>query len=300
MPRPNLGGRRSAVEGRVRRRRRQNQSEPAEPPMADEIDNPIGRFVRNIPVDDPFRYDDDWIHASDLVYKCMRMVALAGDMKVPVPTESNWQSMKLIHAMGHASAKYVEETVIKQTDKVFGFWKCLCGAHRIGPCTAAELVADPCGECNHSPSIYDELTLTNEEYGIIGNCDLAFMENGWLIMTELKSISKKQFDDLTDAKPDHKLQALLYHWMAEQSGYRVHPALSVFYSCREWLIGNPFKEFVLPTENADRRVQPMLREAAAIKEWKEGGDIPERTLCNRPEDSRAKKCGMCTECFLRD
>lgn len=297
MPRANLGGRRTAVESRVRRRRRRATGEP---PVAEVIENPISRYVRNIPVEDPFRYGE-YTHVSDLVYKCMRMVALAGDLHIPVPTEANWQSMKLIHAMGHASAKYIENIVLNQTDKIFGYWRCVCGAHRIGPCKKSDLIPDPCGECNQSPSIYDEMTFTNEEYGLIGNCDLAIMEEGdFLLLTELKSISKKQFDDLSDAKPDHKLQLLMYYWMAVQAGYRVHPSLSVFYSCREWMIGNPFKEFMLPADTAERRVEPMLREATAIKEWRDNdGPIPERTWCNRPEDTRAKNCGMCAECFTR-
>jgi hypothetical protein len=137
--------------------------------------------------------------------------------------------------------------------------------------------------------------------GVIGNCDISFLERGdYLLLTELKSISKKQFTDLTDAKPDHKLQILLYWWMAKEMGYNVHPTLSIFYSCREWMVGNPFKEFIIPTDNADRRVLPLLREARAIKDWKDHGVIPERTLCNGPETPRAKKCSLCTECFSRE
>ena len=105
MTRPNLGGRRTSVESRVSRRRRKRTGEPE---IAKNLDNPIGRYVRNIPVADSFRYGD-YTHVSDLVYKCMRMIALATDIKVPVPVEANWQSMKLIHAMGHAAHEYIKE-----------------------------------------------------------------------------------------------------------------------------------------------------------------------------------------------
>lgn len=286
-------GRATAATNIVRRRtRKENYVEEPH-----ELGNPIGRFVFNELDTDPFRVDH-YIHASDLIYKCMRAVALAGDLEIPVPTDGNWQSMKLVHAMGHACAAYITEKVLSRSDSVFGYWKCVCGSTRLGPHTRAEC-NHYCEDCNQPVNVYDELTLYNEEYRIVGNCDLAFMENGYLILSELKSISKRQFDDLTGAKPDHQLQLLLYYWMAVQAGYKVHPDLAVFYSCREWMIGNPFKEFLLDADSAERRVRPLLQEAASIREWRDGGPIPARDLCISPDVPRAKKCALCTECFLR-
>lgn len=298
--RANLGGNgRTAVEGKVRRRTRRTRNEPA---VAEDVASPIGRYVRNIPISDPYRYGD-YTHASDLVYKCMRMVALADDLSMPVPTEPNWQSMKLIHEMGHASAAYVTRNVLAQSDAVFGYWKCICGDLRLGPFRKSEISEhdESCENCNQHVSVYDELTFKNEEYKIVGNCDLAFMDDqGFLMLSELKSISKTQFVDLGDAKPDHKLQLFLYYQLATLAGYQLHPSLSVFYSCREWMIGNPFKEFLLDADTAERRTEPLLREAMAIQQWRSNQIVPERTLCNRPQDARAKKCGMCAECFGRD
>lgn len=300
--RANLGGGgRTAVEGRVRRRRRRSRGEERIPVamLADPIPNPISRFVRNRPQAEPFRYGDK-IHVSDLVYKCMRMVALAGDLKVPVPVDSNWHPMKLIHHMGEAAHNFVKGKVIEESRSVFGHWRCGCEATRIGPMTMRDMLKTEQCDCG-MPYEYDELTLTNDEYSIVGNCDLAVQESGGiLVFSELKSISKKQFDQLSDAKPDHKMQLLMYVWMAQQAGYEVHPSASVFYVCREWMIGTPYKEFVVDISDVERRVSPLLREAMAMKQWQhEDGPVPDRTWCNRPEDSRAKKCGMCAECFLR-
>jgi len=292
MARANLGGRRTAVENRVSRRRRRREGQPELP---EEITLPLSRYVRNIPVADPFRYDE-YTHVSDLVHKCMRMVALAGDLHMPVPVEPNWQSMKLIHAMGQAAHDYIKGTVIGQEANVFGHWKCLCG-NRIGPMTRSEAFELECEDCGNSFVEYDEFTIHNEEYKIVGNCDLAIKSGDFLILSELKSISKKQFDDLRMPKPDHVLQAYLYVWMAEQAGYRVHPTGSIFYACREWMIGNPYREFDIDTSSAERRCTPLLDEAMAIKNWKDDGVVPERVHCNRPEDSRARQCGMCVACF---
>ena len=295
MPRAQLGGRRTAVEGRIRRRRRSTQSLPAEPSR---VSRPVSRFVQNRPESDPYR-DGDYTHISDLIYKCMRMVSLAQNLAIPVPAEDNWHSMKLVHVMGNAIHEFVKDRIIKGTDQVFGFWTCLCGSTRIGPSTFAELEEVHCTECNHPADRYDEFTLRDEEYKIVGNCDISVKDGQYLIMSELKSISKRQFDDLVVPKPDHVVQLLFYVWLAERNGYRVHPTASVFYACRDWMIGSPYKEFTIDVSTAATRLAPYLQEAAAMVEYRENSVIPSRTACSQPTDSRAKKCAMCAECFLR-
>jgi len=68
----------------------------------------------------------------------MRMIALSNELHIPVQTESNWHSMKLIHEMGKATHRWIKEQILEQTPNVYGYWKCLCGKHRVGPCTYSD------------------------------------------------------------------------------------------------------------------------------------------------------------------
>lgn len=299
MARRDIIGRRPVrlgADGVIHRRRRRRTGVDEPPP----ISRPIGRFVRNAPVQKPFRAEA-YTHISDLVHTCMRKVALASELKAPIPTEPNWSSMQLTHAMGSACAEWVTEQVLAQTDNVYGSWACRCGDTVIGPVTRREaLEHEECENCGYRVDRYREFQLRDDDYMLVGNCDLAFLESGWLILTELKSISKNQFDNLEDAKSDHKIQLYLYCFLAQRAGYKVHHQPSVFYTCRDWMWGDPFKEFNLDLSIMERRLRPYLEEARQIKEWKhDHGPVPERIHCNTIDSTRARECALCAECFLR-
>lgn len=301
MPRANLGGRRrrSNVDAHVQRRTRNSGGRrERRRPVDRTIRDPILRFIDRTPSADPWRHGD-YTHVSDLVYKCMRAVALAGELGIPVVQEEHWTSMRLIHVMGESVHDWIKAQALSKTDKVFGNWSCACGDSIVEHATYAEAQEYECENCGKALDRYQELTLRDDEYMVVGNADIGFKEDGKILVCELKSISKTQFEDLTSPKPDHTLQLHFYRWLLKRNGYEVHPDSSIAYARRDWAPSPPFKEFKLSTQDDERRIRSMLEEAAALKVWREGGPVPDRLLCNSPQTTRAKKCGVCNECFLR-
>lgn len=72
--------------------------------------------------------------------------------------------------------------------------------------------------------ICDELPLINEEYNIQGHTD-GFLDLGdEIAILEIKSINDNQFQQLKDAKPEHKQQGLTYVFCSEERRKYLHKA----------------------------------------------------------------------------
>jgi hypothetical protein len=206
--------------------------------------------------------------------------------------------MRVIHAMGHAAAKQITEDVLKSSDNVYGYWSCLCEETKYGPSLRADSTGH-CERCHQPVQQYKEMTFKNDDAMIVGSCDIAFMERREMVLTELKAISKTQFDKLEDAKPDHRMQLLMYAWLAMEGGYRVSRYGSVFYTRREWAPASPYKEFTVDLMAEIHRVEPLVAEARAIQRWKKEHDTLPGRICNSSTHPRAKQCALAAECFLR-
>ena len=262
-----------------------------------QIANPVGRFIKQVPVTRDYR-EGEYTHVSDLLYKCMRLVAISGQMGVLPPEEPIWPAMSLVHEMGEAGHDWVKGRIMQETGNVFGNWACICGHTTVERALLKQAETNICEKCGYPADVYKELTLRDEEYKLVGNCDLAVEYANQYVLSELKTISRAQFDTLTDAKPDHKMQLHFYSWMAQREGLSVYKRMSVFYICREWVFGSPFKEFIMDASESEEAIQPYLAEAAAIRDWKHrNGQLPQRTLCATKDDKRAVKCPMVSRCF---
>jgi hypothetical protein len=186
--------------------------------------------------------------------------------------------------------------------EMWGKWSCKCGTLRHNdPClltdTDQEEVCPYCGtKCNE----YQEVSIRNEEYRIVGNPDvLMHIRNlDAKHITEVKSIAASQFSDLNRPLPEHVIQAMMYWWLMREAGHRITSHVSIFYITKGWVFGSkpPYKEFLVDAEASLSRLDPYLKIAKDYKESKINGQLPPRT-CTSPDTATAKGCEVCRICF---
>jgi len=281
---------------------RQNKADSEQQIGPISVKDPILRiFHTSRPSNDSFRHGD-YTHVSDLIHKCMRMVAISEAAAVPVPASPIWESQRLTFALGRAVQDFVTDNVI-DFPMLFGRWRCTCHApSTIGPCTRAKAnkhnkSCTGCGRVGHFTK-YEEILLRHEGLKVSGSTDLAILHNKRIHLAEVKSISSTGFADLNGSpQADHVVQALFYWWLAREAGHKITDRVSILYVCKEWRTGSPYLEFKVDTSNADTILAPYLAEAAAIRKYHETKEIPARRHCKSEDSSRAKTCPFVSTCF---
>lgn len=239
-----------------------------------------------------------YVHVSDLVSKCLRKVAVSDKYHIPIPDSDLWPSLRLTFAQGTAIADVMVNDAIQQsTDLVYARWSCACGVVEetgVHSYVCGKKICNKCGGINNK---YNELTFTDEEYAIVGNCDLALLINDALYLTEIKSIAGEAWKTLEAPKPDHTLQALFYWLLARRNGHSLHDKISIIYASKGYVFGNPYKEFTVQPSKSLHRLDEYLEDAKALKEYKDGGKLPMKVECPTIDCTMAKNCHISGPCF---
>ena len=260
--------------------------------------NPLTRTLFTGPVLRGLR-GGTYLHVSDLIYRCIRKKALSQKLRLPVAAEELWDSQSITFRLGEAIGDFVVDRAIDRDGRVFGRWKCRCG--RLTPNMLREdaLKIRPCRRCGGYYDQYAEFHLTNDQYALVGNCDLALMWDQGLYLNEVKSINADGFDALDTGGPhmDHIVQLLFYSFMAREMGYEIYDRGSIFYVKKEFKIGSPYKEFKLVYEDHAHHIEPYLEEAMHYARFLQDGTLPERIMCNNIDEPTALKCQFCLDCF---
>lgn len=277
---------------------------PQEPvDVTERHDRPMGDVLDVVrTITRPAR-SDDYLHVSALIHDCMRSYALREARGGTVEAQALRLAEQLTYRQGEAMAEIIVKAVTGTTPaSIWGNWRCRCHAtETTTPCTKAESTAlSPCTHCGQPLDEYREVSMFNEEYEIVGNPDiLLFLEDANAFQgVELKSITPNEFPELARPKPDHVIQSLFYWWLMRQLNYRLTTTWSIVYLNKGHSFrGNPYKEFVVDMPSQVARLDMFLEEALALKQFREGGDLPPRVRCNTPNDAMAKKCNECQACF---
>lgn len=243
----------------------------------------------------------EYLHVSDLLYKCARKFALIERHEDQRPPQSLSLNDACTYAQGEAIHDVLRERMrMGAPDKVWGKWTCKCGQtlHKT-PSLFIEVRGDTCKVCKGPVDVYTEVSFFNEEYKIVGNPDLILYlrEEDAFIPVELKSISHEQFKELVRPIPDHVLQVLFYWKLMKEAGLKVGDRISIIYQTKGYVfVGASYKEFVINAAEEERRLVPYIEEAVALRTAREGGELPKR-ICVSADASEAKKCHMCQICF---
>jgi hypothetical protein len=245
---------------------------------------------------------DDFLHVSDLLYKCLRRQAIVHVHRMPVRGTSMQLTEELTYAQGDAIHDVLKvRATLAAPDSMWGCWRCSCKALRIDePCLRSQVPEEACQNCGEVPGIYVEVPMFNEELHLVGTPDVLLWKQAVQAfqITELKSMAHDRWKDLVRAEPDHVLQALFYWYLMRELGYQLTDTVSIFYATKSMVFrGACYKEFVIRPDTMLQRLDPYIEEARALKEALAGGAVPARIRCASPEATDAKACDVCQICF---
>ncbi len=249
----------------------------------------------------------NYLHVSDLIGKCVRKIVLAQRHSTPIRPQRLTISDQIAFAQGDSIHDTVKMLATQSAPaSVWGKWRCKCGnLYHEEPCTQAETdPRDKCETCGTATTVYEEVSMCDDDTMIVGNPDLIFyiaMLDAFHI-TEIKSMAEKAYEELVRPKPEHVLQVLFYWYLMKKLGYRLTDRVSILYVTKNYkFVGKPYKEFMFNPEIELHRLDAMIADAYATKASRldPDSDLPAR-ICSSEYTVDAKKCELCQICFSGD
>jgi hypothetical protein len=237
-----------------------------------------------------------------LLGKCVRKIALSERLNLPMPAGHISDSMGLTFAQGTAIHDYIKDKMAKgHPEKMFGKWSCLCGKTVTQPMVRNSIPNIACTDCGRVPDKYHELELFDDDLMVVGSPDITLYieELEAYYPVEIKSISPDDWKEIARPKPDHVLQVLFYWYLLRKLGYSVTNQISILYANKGYVFKSPYKEFVLLPEEVIDRLDDYMAEARALKSARDGGELPQRTLCSSITCKDAKECHVSVVCFQK-
>lgn len=280
---------------RVRKRKQRKLKKQKVMPF---LDLPLLTPMLKGPIHDHHR-EGQHLHVSDLIGKCVRKIALAHQLEQTVASEPVFDGQGLTFAMGDAVHDYIRDKIAERNpDKVYGMWQCVCKKHKTIGTLEEALSAGKCSKCRMHATSYNELTLRDDELMIVGNVDLTMrMGNGAFYLSEIKSMAKSYWVELTGVVPSHLIQILFYWFLAQRKGIKLVDQVSVLYALKEYSFKSPYKEYIIRPSEHLHRLDDYLEDAEAYADFLKGGPLPPRVICPSSSAPAAKKCQVCTVCF---
>lgn len=267
------------------------------------MDAPLGELLSKGRMELRRPRTGDNIHVSDLLSKCIRKKALLRRLGMQEPAQRVSLMDSLTYRQGDAIHDVLKERATAGGPGiVWGKWKCRCGAlHVAEPCLNAEVDHSViCGNCDTGADYYEEVSFVHPEYRIVGHPDLLLYmkELSAFYVTELKSISAKQYEELIRPKPEHVLQVVFYWYVMRSLGMRMVDRVSILYATKGYEFRkSPYKEFTVVPSSELPRLNTYLEDAKAFNASLDGGELPVRTQCASQVSPDARACEVCKECF---
>lgn len=245
------------------------------------------------------------LHASDVTKTdfCPRRWAFFDLLEKEPPMDQVSTALDVTFQMGlEAERLLVEEWA---GESVIGNWRCrYCGDQR-------SMVPNPGGHCKdgrkhwwqHRQLIVNEA----DPGGIQGGIDALFNIGApQLVVTEIKTLNTKEFEDILVPMPEHRLRTILYLRILDESQHPFRDKINltearVVYISRgygklnpTWNEILPFKEFIIKRHDPD--LAEPLKRAAELKTFRQSGLMP-HGICATAFDKIAKNCSVCQVCF---
>lgn len=286
--------------GRRTRRNRKNAVKQGEVKEVRKQKDRLLPLLSHSPKPDHFRAGD-YIHVSDLLYKCTRAISIAAKVNQPILPQIVWDAQGITFAQGHAIQDYVTQRLkVNAKDELYGSWKCLCQKSVYQGVMSDALACVPCDACGSKLDQYHELVIRDDELRLTGAIDIALLKSQYLYLGECKSMKKDDWDALRRPSPDHVIQILFYWLLMRRAGYSLMDQVSILYVPKQQVRGSPYKEFTLqPSANLDR-LDPYLEEARELKGCLENATLCARTTCGTEDAPQAKRCQFTIMCFAHD
>lgn len=273
---------------------------------------------------EPSRHGGDLIHASHLIHnhKCARMLFLANYMVGEGVTfsEAPFGAMKLVWALGRAAEKHARTNLLKNPSiraRAFGMWRCRCRATE----ARGHLPTPPqrCTRCGTLADRYDEVTLADDDAGIMGNPDMLLKQGTRYTVIEIKSIKTKStsahdgFDSIEAPQPKHVEQGFSYVKLGERNGLYMHEKPVTLYVAKDFdpkkwykaLLPSPqllgqVKEDVATSRAAAKEYRIARQAADAEPERRDEFTPPKIEKCATNANACKKSCPVWAECYAHD
>jgi len=211
--------------------------------------------------------DSEYIHVSSLLDLCPRQYWIARKHKVKL-SSSPYSSDRIVWEIG----KSLERYIVKQLKDYHG----------------EELIKS-------------NRVLFNERYKITGAPDVEIaVGSKVIVIAEIKTINKRDFDKLKKPVTEHVLQAALYKWIYDNSGSdKSHDTVILLYVAKDYSRNSPYKEFHVDVNKPviQSGVEQALELAWELKEAREIDSIPDRWICDRQDCTRSKQCPVSYLCW---
>ena len=246
------------------------------------------------------RIGSDFVHVSSLPGLCARQYFIADSYPQIASSKRTTGGHQIMWAIGKAIEQRVVSAIIAdcQRQGVVGAWACRCEKRKVQGLYSPTM----CSSCGTDANRYRQLTFVDENAGVIGNPDLMLMVERKLLIIEVKSMKKEDWDTLTEPLPDHCFQAHSYRKLATENGFGVHSNVAFLYVTKDFKYGDPYKEFHVPVDSVtEGMIKLSWDDATALRSARLQKAIPPRlAVCVSPKSSRAKSCPVCIDCFARN
>lgn len=287
---------------------RRGASAPADTQVvtAPNTDYPLGEIIDRVRYDMRPARPGDHLHVSDLLHKCIRKKAIENRFGV-VPAQQRLSMSDIItFNMGDAVHDTIKDRArMGAPDKVWGIWSCKCEyLKHEEPCVYADIdQEETCPHCKTTVKQYHEVSMFDDEYGVVGNPDLVlyFPRKDALHVAEVKSIAHKGWEELVRPDPKHVLQVVFYWHLMHRKGYKLTDRCSIFYVTKQWQFGDKtvYKEFLVDPVTSISRLAPYIEDAKAYKAalTNDKADLPLRSFCAHVDAKTAKSCNVSGICW---
>jgi hypothetical protein len=239
-----------------------------------------------IPEVSRFSEDHGYTHVSSLVDDfCARQYVIARQHGVEVrrsPTGAN----RIVWRIGHA----LEDHVLRNVERYHGHMQ-----------------------------ILRDVQLADEEHRVFGRPDAVVrVDERVAVVVEVKTMNIRDWEQLERPLQTHVLQAAMYRWLMQRNWpdhlYRFesecgqvgttvdlwpHSHVIVIYVAKDFTRGSPYKEFHVDVGDTvtQRGIELALESALELRRATDAGRLPQRTMCNRIDCTRAKDCAVSHLCF---
>lgn len=244
------------------------------------------------------RLGGDVVHVSSLLDRefCPRKSWLARYEQRVIQRRAGG-AMRVVWTMGRAAEHHIRIQLLKtMLHKAHGRWECDCRRSSAQGFFDAQA---SCPLCGSTLMHYAEQPL---EFGnVTGSPDfIVANEAEELVVMEIKSIQKKDFQPLTAPVEIHVRQASFYVHLLHELGFRVQPVPIIFYVCKDFIVReSTYKSFDAPRLNLDNP-SSEIRLAFADAAEATAEEIPNRLpACQSCTSVVAARCPFVGSCFAR-
>lgn len=250
---------------------------------------------------------DDWVKVHSFGRLCPREEAICSKFNI-VRREEIDPRLLFTFNMGSALGDMIRDSWLGPAQYLMGTWKCKqCGVEfgkAANPKSERILMPNKCEVCDSSESwgfTYIEEDLADNRHGIVGHPDAFLNIDGEYYIGEIKTARSMGYTKVQKGSGRHDsvdstylLQLRIYLWL---SGYDKGVFIFINKDATPSLKQDNYLTCI-PVEHDQKIIDErvinwidVLRDSIALEE------IPERQICTKPTDRRAKDCSVANRCF---